>query len=251
MLQLRFLLVLFLLLTGCATASKQAAMTAKPKAISSEGRLNVELAQNYLKRDMVDKATERAEKALALDPGSADAHALMATIHAYNGAQDKAAREFDRAMRIAPNDGSILNAHAAWLCDRGQTAKADEEFVRALQDGRYAKPQQALHNAGVCAHKAGHWKKAEDYLRRVIAVSPQNGQVLVLLADAELRQGKIMEAQAFIQRRDSLGSDAETLELAARIEDAANNAHAAARYRQRLKDEFPNHAATGEGARTP
>jgi type IV pilus assembly protein PilF len=66
-----------------------------------------------------------------------------------------------------------------------------------------------------------------------------------------LRQGKIFEAQAFVQRRDGLGSDAATLDLAARIEDAAGNAHGAARYRQRLQNEFPNYVPTGEGARSP
>jgi Tfp pilus assembly protein PilF len=38
---------------------------------------------------------------------------------------------------------------------------------------------------------------------------------------------------------------------AAKIEDAAGNAHGAARYRQRLKNEFPDYVPTGEGAGSP
>ena len=82
-------------------------------------------------------------------------------------------------------------------------------------------------------------------------IAPQDPQVLLLLADSELRQGNIMEAQAFIQRRDALGSDAATLELAARIEDAAGNRMAAARYRQKLHDEFPGYVPPAQTVRSP
>lgn len=239
------------LLAGCATGGEQPATATRAKSLTAAGRSNLGLAQGYLQRNQIEKAADRAAMALATDPGSAQVHAVLATIQVAKGDHDKAAREFDRALRLAPYDGSILNAHATWLCERGETAQADEEFTRALLDGNYRTPIQALANAGRCAHKVGQWSKAEGYLRRALMISPQDGPLLLLLADTELRQGKIMEAQAFIQRRDSLGSDAVTLELAARIEDAAKNRHAAARYRQRLRDEFPNHVPTGEGARTP
>jgi len=236
-------------LAGCSTAGGERAPAASVARLSSSGQVNLGLAQSYLQKNDIKKATERANTALASDPGSADVHALLGMIHQREGKFAQAEREFDRALKIAPSDGSILNAHASWLCERGQTAQADQEFVRALNDSRYRTPFQALSNAGRCARKAGQWGKAEAYLRKALAVSPEDLQVLMLLADTELQQGKIMEAQAFIQRRDGLGSDAATLELAARIEDAAGNRLAAARYRQRLRDEFPDHVPTGEGAR--
>ena len=240
-----------MLLAGCSTGGAERAPASPSNHLSADGRMNLGLAQGYLEENQIKKATDRANMALASDPGSADVHALFAMIHTRNGNLDKAAREFDRALQIAPSDGSILNAHASWLCERGQAAKADEEFSRALLDAHYRWPLQALSNAGKCAHKAKQWSKAEGYFRRALDVSPEDRQLLLLLADTQLRQGKIMEAQAFVQRRDSLGSDAETLDLAARIEDAANNRLAAARYRQRLQNEFPDHVPTGEGARTP
>ena len=60
-----------------------------------------------------------------------------------------------------------------------------------------------------------------------------------------------MRRRNTLKRRDALGGDAETLELAARIEDAAGNEMAAARYRERLRIEFPDYVPTGEGARAP
>lgn len=239
------------LLTACASKGDERASVSSGNKLSGQGRMNLGLAQGYLDANQLEKASDRADMALASDPGSADVHAMLAMIHSRNGKLDKAEREFDRALKIAPADGSILNAHASWLCQRGQAAQADLEFVRALQDRSYRWPFQALSNAGKCAHQTGQWSKAEGYFRRALEIAPQDPQVLLLLADSELRQGNIMEAQAFIQRRDALGSDAATLELAARIEDAAGNRMAAARYRQKLHDEFPGYVPPAQTVRSP
>ena len=219
--------------------------------LSSAGRMNLGLAQGYVEANELPKASERLKLAMASDPGAAEVHAMAAIIHDRNGEPGKAEREFDRALAIAPNDGFILNAHASWLCESGRAAQADQEFVRALRDPGYRMPFQALANAGKCAHQVRQWAKAESYLRRAIELAPADGSVLYLLADSELRQGKFMEARAFIQRRDALGSDARTLELAAAIEEAAGDRLSAARYRQRLKEQFPDAPPTGEGAGKP
>lgn len=234
---------------GEAVAKPQPGPSAN--SLSAEGRTNLGLAQGYLDAGQVEKARERAELAQASDPGSADVHALLGMLSAQAGKNEQARREFERAVAIAPDDGSILNVHASWLCGEGRFTEADAQFERALRDKRYRTPVQAMANAGKCAHRAKRWSIAEDYFRRAIALSPDDASVLFLLADTSLRQGKMMEAQAFIQRRDALGGDAETLELAARIEDAAGNEMAAARYRERLRIEFPDYVPTGEGARAP
>ena len=244
-------LLLVLLLAGCAGNEDVKPSRVDPGRLSSDGRMNLDVAQSYLESGKLDKAKERLEAALASDPGSAEAHALRAMLHERQGETEKAGREFDRALKLAPKDGSVLNAHAAWLCEHGQAEQADREFVQALLDPNYRSPIQALANAGKCATAAGRLPQAEDYLRRALVFGPNDKTLLFLLAELELRQGKTFEAQAFVQRRDALGADAATLELAARIEESAGNALGAARYRQRLHDEFPEHVSTGEGTRSP
>jgi len=247
-----------LLLVACAGTGgeKVAKQTSPPGAaspvrLSAAGRMNLGLSQGYLEAGDVAKARQRAEMAERTDSGSAEVRAMLAMIHASAGETEKAQREFDRALKIAPNDGVILNAHASWSCEHGQAELADREFVKALADPRYRTPVQALSNAGKCALSVNRLPQAEDYLRRALVFSPEDRNLLYLLADTEFRQGKFFEAQAFIQRRDALGADANTLDLAARIEESAGNAMGAARYRERLRQEFPKHAPTGEGARSP
>lgn len=243
-------LLLCLLLAACASggAKPPVGVAGEP---SSDGRMNLGLAEGYLTKGDLAKAAERAELALASDPRWAQAHALRAVVHERAGETEKAGKAFDRALALEPRNGSILNAHAAWLCEHGQAERADREFALALADPGYRTPVQALANAGKCANAAGRLAAAADYLRRALVFAPNDKTLLYLLADIELRQGRTFEAQAFIQRRDALGADGATLDLAARIEEAAGNAQAAARYRARLRQEFPEYAPTGEGARSP
>lgn len=255
--RLEWLLALILLASCSSTGGEKVASQAKsPDAsvavrLSAAGRMNLGLAQGYLDAGDTAKARQRADMAVQTDAGSAEVRAMLAMIHAGAGETEKAQREFDRALKIAPNEGVILNAHASWSCEHGQAELADREFVKALADPKYRTPVQALSNAGKCALSVNRLAQAEDYLRRALVFAPEDRNLLYLLADTEFRQGKFFEAQAFIQRRDALGADANTLDLAARIEEAAGNAMGAARNRQRLRQEFPDHVPTGEGARSP
>lgn len=240
-----------LLLAGCSTTSSSGKRAAAAPALSHVGQLNLSLAQNYLDMGDLETALDRANRAARSDPDSGDTHAMLGMIYNRVGNLDKAAVEFESALRLAPRNGSILNAHAVWMCERGKHEQADAEFMQALQDPFYKSPMQTFFNAGKCAQNAGQLGKAETYLRRALELSPQEPSALMTLAEVELGLGKVMEARAFVQRADALGNDAQVLELAARIEDAANNAEAAKRYRQRLRDAFPATEPGREGGQQP
>lgn len=238
-------LTLLLALCSLAVAAKDAKA---PRGITSDGRTNLALAQSYQAQHQEARALEHLRMAQRSDPDAPEVHVMYALVYSAEGEQGKAEKSFSRALKLAPGSGTVLNAHASWLCGQGQVDLADAEFARALRDPAYSTPMQALSNAGRCAHRAGRWPRAEQYLRHALEFAPEDGPLLLLLADTELRQGQTLEARAFVQRRDALGADAATLALAARIEDAAGDRVAAARYRDRLRDEFPDYVPTGEGA---
>ena len=233
---------------GAADAKKKPPPQATNARLSETGRTNLGLAQAYLEGNKLKEAEARALMAMATDGGNGRVHALMGVIHARSQRPDKAAAEFARALALAPADATVRNLYASWVCESGDPVRADASFQTALQlrsPGR----AQILSNAGRCASRARDWSKAERYLREAVRLDPQNRNVLVLLAEAELQLGRTLEARAFVQRSDALGPDASTLALAARVEDASGDAVAAARYRKRLREEFPGFVPTGEGAR--
>ena len=245
-------LALALLLAGSLAAAPAVGKDkARNAPLTDGGRSSIMLAQAYLDAGRLEAAEERARAALLSDGNSALSHATYAMVMARRNQQEKAQASFKRALALGPTDGAVLNAYGAWRCERRDFAGAHDAFRRALADPRYPTPVQPLANAGRCAIIAGEWSKADGYLRRAAAVAPRSRPILLMLAEAQLRLQRPMEARAFVQRADALGPDPSTLALAARVEQASGDESAAARYRKRLSDQFPNFAPTGEGAGKP
>ncbi len=249
---LRLAIAAGLVLLLCVACSASPARTAGgPRVLSTEGRSNLGMAESHLARKQTERALEFAQKAERSDPKSPNVQLMLAMVHQAAGDERKAERSLDRALKLAPTAGAVLNAHGAWLCEHGQPDQADAEFVRAMHDPNYQDPMQILSNAGKCALRSKRLERAEGYFRQALESAPEDQQLLFLLADTEFRQGKFLEARAFAQRRDALGADAATLELSSRIEQAAGDRMAAARYRQRLHEQFPDYQPTVEGAKAP
>jgi type IV pilus assembly protein PilF len=232
------LVLMLVSLVGCATGGGDSA--AKPPAPGAKmtrgGTINLGLAQNYLQANELETALDRATRALKTDPNAGPVHAMLGLIYARIGDRTQASSSFQRALVLAPNEGAVLNAYGTWLCGNGDHAAAAEQFARAVADPFFTRPGLVHYNAGYCLLKAGNNPGAETELRRALDLpGAEPGAVLMALAQAELALGKPMEARAFIQRREALGVTNEVLELAARIEDAAGDRAAAARYRSRIQ----------------
>jgi type IV pilus assembly protein PilF len=243
------LLLAALLLAVGASAGVEAKKEAPARASLSEtARTNLAYAQALIEANKFKEAEDRVRKAMSTDPGNGRVHAMMAVVQSRLQRPDKAAGSFERAMKLAPMDAAVHNLRAVWLCESGDPVRADQAFQVALRI-RGGPRAQLLANAGRCAVLARSWEKARGYLREAVKLAPNDRNVLVLLSESELQLGRTLEARAFVQRSDALGPDAQTLALAAKVEDAAGDAVAAARYRKRLREEFPGYAPIGEGVR--
>lgn len=239
--------IAFACLAGCAGTGAPVARTTggsspgSQAAMTNKGVANLNLAQNYLAAGRLEYALDRANRALRSDPNSADVQLVLGLIRERLGDSARAGEHFERAGKLDPESGHVLNAYAVWLCEKGRAAEADEVFVRAVKDPFYKARDQAHFNAGKCAMQAGRLEAAEQHLRQGLEVAPENPALLAQMAELQFRRGNFLSARAFYQRHESLGSpSAELLHLAARIEEGAGDATAAARYRQRLAQQFPD-----------
>jgi type IV pilus assembly protein PilF len=209
-----------------------------PGQLTNAGAVNLSLAQTYLQAGELETALNRARRAADSDPNNGNVHALLGLIFDRIGDQPKASAEFARAIALAPNTGSVLNAYGTWLCSHGDIAGAAAHFGRALADPFFTTPGLAHYNAGHCLLKAGDLVQAEASLRRALDQPGADiAAVLMSLAQVKLAQGAYFEARAFVQRREAMGATPDVLELAARIEEAAGDRAAAARYRARARGE--------------
>ena len=242
-----------LVLAGCATTasgpSDRVASTAGGEGdLSRSGLANVRLAQAYLAAGKNDLAIDRATRALRSDPDAAQAHVVMGLVLEKLGDSGRAGEHYQRAAKLAPRAGYVLNTAGVWLCENGRAAEAKGLFERATQDLLYAQRQQAYFNGGRCAALAGDLATAETFLRGGLALDANDRLLLEQMVRVKVRQGDMMGARAFFQRRDALGAPGpEMLGLAVRIEEGTGDLAAARRYRERLQAEHPGYVAPAGG----
>jgi cytoskeleton protein RodZ len=141
------------------------------------------------------------------------------------------------AQASAPGGGGLL----------AMRATADS-WVEVRDAGGQVLAQPQLRDAprtllvqGVCQARAGDMAAAERTLQRAFEVDPANVAVQVNLAEVLLRRGEFERARFYIGRvnKERDQSTAQTLWLAARIEQAAGQRRAADELGTQLKNRFP------------
>ncbi len=235
-------LSLSLQLTGCATTGGSDDVT--PQSASernSAAETQVNLGVGYMQRGHTELALERFERALKFNPKSAVAYSSIGVLYEQIGRPDLAEKNYRRATELEPSKGNVRNNFGQFLCRIGRFDEADTEFKAALNDPFYQTPALAASNAGKCARAAGHLESAEKYLRLALERNPETNEAFLPLASLLFARGQSMNARAFLQRHEASGleQNAEFLRLAAQVEEKLGDSKAAAAYRERLSNEYP------------
>ena len=145
------------------------------------------------------RAREAAEKALAIDPDYASAHARLGWIAMY-GDNDLpgAARHFERALALDPTDLDVLRNAAGFLQSLG---RLDEAL--ALNDAVVRRDPvnvNALFNLGLLQRIACHYDAAIASIRTVLSLSPNQGGAHAQLGNALMLKGDAIAALAEIEQ---------------------------------------------------
>jgi type IV pilus assembly protein PilF len=231
------------LLTACmgpATDVKQAGGDPHEAA-----RVNTRLGIDYLRQGDTQSARTKLERAVALDPGYADAQSALALLYAQTGENDKADRHYQRALDLDPENALLLNNYGVFLCERKQIQRAEGYFRRAAENIRYATPEVAYTNAGVCVRRIPDLARAENYFRQALEKNPKFADALTQMALLNVDRGNYMGARAFLQRYEAVARPTrETLQLSIRTEMALGDRAAAERYSKQLQTDFGGSGGT-------
>jgi len=230
-------------LSACGGAGSGRFLGQNSEKTKKAAELQVQMAQEYLKKNELEIARDKLIRALELDPYSAQAHTMSGFLN--ETIQDLVVAElhYRRAVELAPKDGGMNNNFGSFLCRRQRYDEADVMFRRAIADPYYKTKEAALTNAGVCARDAGQIEQAEIYLRQSLDFKPDYAPALYPMASVMHTRGDNLRARAFLQRFEALHPvSAESLLLAMKIEQALGDTASAEDYRRRLSNSFPRSA---------
>ena len=159
--------------------SRQRSNSEKVSRSTPVTHLHMLLANALANVGNVDDSIEEYQKALALDPGSMEAHYSLGRILTKRGKTDAAISHYQQALAIDPADPDTHNNLGLLLAARGDDEKAVEHFKIALSvDPTYAKTHynlgRLLVRQGRLDEAVAHFERALQFYR----VLPRSMKVL-------------------------------------------------------------------------
>ena len=234
-------LIVVVMLAGCASNTNRLETGEPRNAAENRARIHTELGAAYYGVGQMAVAIQELKEAIKADPGYGPAHSQLGLVYMTLNEDAAAQQSFERALKIDPTDSSTNNNYGMFLCQRKREKEAMKYFATALKNPLYATPENAYTNAGVCSRMLGDDVKAEEWLRKALALQPNQSQALYQLADISFKRDELMAARTLLNRYMKVSTpSAEALWLGVRIEQRLGDRTALASYGAQLKNRYPD-----------
>ena len=236
-----------LALSGCASHPDDSDLkTANPTTGDESNerlraRVHTELAANYFGIGNVGVALEEVQEALKADRNYGPAHNVAGLIYAQLKEDRRAEESFQRALAINPGDADARHNYGEFLCQRKQEREAIRQFMLAVRNPLYLTPERSYVNAGVCARRVGDTAGATEFFQLALKVRPNQPQALYQMADLSYARGDYSGAKGYLGRLTQVAlANAETLWLGVRVERRLGDRNSEASYALQLRNRFPD-----------
>jgi type IV pilus assembly protein PilF len=234
-------LIVVAMLAGCTTQVNKSETGEPRNAAENRARIHTELGAAYYGAGQMSVAVQELKEAISADPGYGPAHSQLGLVYMTLKEDALAQRSFERALKIDPTDSSTNNNYGMFLCQRKREKEAMKYFATALKNPLYATPENAYTNAGVCSRLLGDDVKAEEWLRKALALQPNQSQALYQLADIAFKRNELATARTLLNRHMQVSTpSADALWLGVRIEQRLANRTALASYGAQLNNRYPD-----------
>jgi tetratricopeptide (TPR) repeat protein len=147
------------------------------------------------------KVIRAAQKALDLDPGLAEAHALLGRILKKQFKWADAEAEYKQALALNPNNATAHLEYAEWLVSHGRVDEALAWSRRARELDPLGKAGETI---GWILFQARRYDDSIRELRSFLAVHPDDAIAHLLLAFPMIANGQAEEAIPDLEKTNSM-----------------------------------------------
>lgn len=239
------ILTLFLLLgmTACSTISNTSDTNNSASIVNAEpdekAMVHTQLARGYMEQNQYATAKTQLERALEISPSHSDSNYVMALLMIKLEQYSSAESHFERAVKSDRENSPAAHDFGAFLCQINKPARAVEYFDIAASNPLFEQAKLSYARAGQCIASSDK-KRAEDYLRKALALDKRLRPALFSLAQLKHADGNHLSARAYIERYLAITvPQPESLLLAYKIESNLNASEQASAYRSELLKSFP------------
>ena len=225
-----------------ATETRDRVTASDEPEAQKRARARMELASAYFSRGQMTTALDQVKLAIAADPLYGEAFNLRGLIYSNLGDRTLAEESFKRALQLNPRDADAMHNYGWYLCQQQRYGESNAMFTQALMVPQYDGLARTLLAQGVCYAHAGQLAEAEAALVRAYELDPSSPFTATNLSEVLYRRGDFERARFYVRRVNSQRdvSNAQTLWLAARIENKLGNREGAADFGTQLRNRFPD-----------
>ena len=146
----------------------------------------------YAKKDELERAIQNFGKAIELNPSSADAYNNRGNVYSDKGELDRAIQDYNKALELNPNDAVAYN-------NRGIAYDNKGDFDQAIQDYNISiklKPDfaEVYHHRGVAYGEKGDFEQAMQDYNKAIDLKPDFADAYFNRGDAYSDKGEFDQA---------------------------------------------------------
>ncbi len=190
-------------ITGCAF-EKSASKDGQNLADLLQRQLD--LGVGYLQNQEYQRAKDKLNRALEIDPKSAPVHTTLGLLFQLEGEYDLAEQHFRTAIK---HDGELTQArnnYGAFLYSQQRYQEAVAQFSIAVKDRFYANRAVVFENLGVVYVTLDDQTSAENAFRNSIRLNPGQLRALLELAEIKFNENNYVESRELYKRHMNLAS---------------------------------------------
>ena len=200
------LLMMAVLLTGCASAAK----IAENQRVASAHR---GLGEAYMGQQEYSRALREFMSAEELYPKDHLLQEDLGLAYLAKGATDKAIEHLKKSLKIKPDYSPARNNLGIAYIEKQDWKNAIDCFLKVKDDLTYLTPQYPLTNLGFVYYKMGDYQKAIKYLKEAIELKPDFPKAHHNLGLVYMATGDYAKAVSSIKRAVELAPDEAPLYL--------------------------------------
>ncbi|SMC24879.1 type IV pilus assembly protein PilF [Andreprevotia lacus DSM 23236] len=200
-----------------------------------------QLAAEYLRRGQLSVALDDIQRAMEADPKWPAARSVAGLIFYQMQDYASAQKQFQEALRLAPEDPDANHNYGWFLCERGKAQDGIAYFLTAAKNPLYATPEKSLIKAGDCTAKGGDLEGARLFYLQALKARISSPLARQQLIELDLKRNDVPEARRYMTELQKLVQPSAALAwLALRVERAAGEKDGEARYADLLRKAYPD-----------
>ena len=228
-----------LAMMGCVTETSGGRPT--PAAADARLQAQINLARGYLESGDRSRAVEPLERALEINPRSAEALGLLAVYYQAEEEFELAETYYRRALRADARHPQSLNNFAVLLYGQGRYREALVPLRTLVKDTSYRGRDAAFENLGLTELQLGYEDEARTAFERALSLNSSLVTSNLELADLALRAGDHAAAVGYYERFRALSrQSARSLCLGINLARALGDDNQRASYEIALKNLYPD-----------